>query len=529
MVATTARISAVPVPDFDRDVVQARRVIDQNFSRIADVLNRAIAAGSLILPGGITIGMLASSVKTFAGDLSGTLPTGVVVGMQSKTLAAPAAGDDGKAITYNHGGSAWAYTSLMTNPLTTRGDLVYRNATVPARLAVGTANQVLKSDGTDPGWGGVSALLDAVFSSTQGSVLYRGAASWAALGPGTSGHYLKTLGAAADPAWASVAAGSSPLTTKGDLYVYTTVDARLAVGTDGQVLTADAASAAGVKWAAAASAGTNALLDGSAHSDTLAGTVVRGDVVYGNSTPKWARLALGGAGKELYSDGTDISWKRPRFLRADKPTPVATYFGNGVATNNGPSTRTDAGGSGVTAETTDSSRPCVKFTQTVNTGTAGSSWSTHIKSTHSPAMWADFKQVSFSKQGLMIGFNSNGISGAGPYAGAPHCVELGWLDGTDTNYQVAHAKGAAPTKSDTGVAKDTNWHDVLIYTPDAGTTWKVELDGVEVYSGTTNLPTTSTSMAPVQGIACVGAGSTGNELRCSYCIVQCNNPITNGY
>lgn len=38
-------------------------------------------------------------------------------------------------------------------PLTTRGDLVYRNATVPARLAVGTNGQVLKSDGTDPAWG----------------------------------------------------------------------------------------------------------------------------------------------------------------------------------------------------------------------------------------------------------------------------------------------------------------------------------------------------------------------------------------
>ena len=44
---------------------------------------------------------------------------------------------------------------------------------------------------------------------------------------------------------------------KGDLLVGTAADAvgRLAVGTDGQVLTADAASAGGVKWAAAASPG----------------------------------------------------------------------------------------------------------------------------------------------------------------------------------------------------------------------------------------------------------------------------------
>ena len=37
--------------------------------------------------------------------------------------------------------------------------------------------------------------------------------------------------------------------------------------------------------------GTNALLDGSNHTDTLAGTVVLGDIIHGNATPKWARLA----------------------------------------------------------------------------------------------------------------------------------------------------------------------------------------------------------------------------------------------
>jgi hypothetical protein len=34
------------------------------------------------------------------------------------------------------------------------------------------------------------------------------------------------------------AGGASPLTTKGDLYGFSTVDARLAVGTNGQVLSA---------------------------------------------------------------------------------------------------------------------------------------------------------------------------------------------------------------------------------------------------------------------------------------------------
>ncbi len=45
--------------------------------------------------------------------------------------------------------------------------------------------------------------------------------------------------------------GTSPLTTKGDLYTYDTGDQRLAIGTtDGWVLTVDVASGTGMKWAA---------------------------------------------------------------------------------------------------------------------------------------------------------------------------------------------------------------------------------------------------------------------------------------
>jgi hypothetical protein len=43
--------------------------------------------------------------------------------------------------------------------------------------------------------------------------------------------------------------GSSPLTTKGDVYTYDSADARLAVGTNNYVLTADSAQAKGIKWA----------------------------------------------------------------------------------------------------------------------------------------------------------------------------------------------------------------------------------------------------------------------------------------
>lgn len=65
---------------------------------------------------------------------------------------------------------------------------------------------------------------------------------------GSSGEFLQTNGSGV-LSWAA-ASGSSPLTTKGDLYTYDTGDQRLAVGTNDFVLTADSAQATGIKWAA---------------------------------------------------------------------------------------------------------------------------------------------------------------------------------------------------------------------------------------------------------------------------------------
>ncbi len=66
----------------------------------------------------------------------------------------------------------------------------------------------------------------------------------------------------------------SPLTTKGDLYTWSTLGIRLPVGSNNDVLTADSGVVAGVKWAPPATAGTV----------THTGTLTANQLILGNGT-----------------------------------------------------------------------------------------------------------------------------------------------------------------------------------------------------------------------------------------------------
>jgi len=60
--------------------------------------------------------------------------------------------------------------------------------------------------------------------------------------------------------WVNVAGAASPLTTKGDVYGYDTAGARIPIGSNAQVLTADSTQALGLKWATPAAGGSMTLL-----------------------------------------------------------------------------------------------------------------------------------------------------------------------------------------------------------------------------------------------------------------------------
>lgn len=77
---------------------------------------------------------------------------------------------------------------------------------------------------------------------------------------GTSGQVLAVSGGGV-PAWTTTA-DVTPLTTKGDLFTFTTVDARIGVGANGTFLSADSTQSTGLKWATPASGGMSVIQSG---------------------------------------------------------------------------------------------------------------------------------------------------------------------------------------------------------------------------------------------------------------------------
>ena len=84
-----------------------------------------------------------------------------------------------------------------------------------------------------------------------------------------------------------IGAGGSPLTTKGDLYTYSSTNTRLPIGANGYVLIADSTSSTGLRWSAAGAGGGSVLSFGFTNANGITGSVTNA-----TSTPNLT-LSLG--------------------------------------------------------------------------------------------------------------------------------------------------------------------------------------------------------------------------------------------
>jgi hypothetical protein len=114
-------------------------------------------------------------------------------------------------------------------------------------------------------------------------------------------------------------------------------------GTDGYHLRSKGPTAQPV-WEALAPA-LHDLLDGAINQDTLAAAVVRGDLIVGNSTPKWARLPRGTNGQVLGTDGTDVFWTGTGVSAVEHNAlaHIRAIRATGCSINNGSDTLTTTG------------------------------------------------------------------------------------------------------------------------------------------------------------------------------------------
>ncbi len=150
---------------------------------------------------------------------------------------------------------------------------------------------------------------------------------------GSSGQILSTTGSGCS--WINPSA-TSPLTTKGDLYGYSTANARVPVGTDGQCLVADSTQTLGLKWAACGSitgTGTTGYLATWASSSSLGATSHIDDGITTANTVTVDEPFQVNDGALTRIDMTKQAWGTPNAKGAYSG--AAAYVANDAVTSSG--------------------------------------------------------------------------------------------------------------------------------------------------------------------------------------------------
>jgi hypothetical protein len=244
---------------------------------------------------------------SMAGDLYGSGVAPVVARIQTIPVSFDRPNQGDVLVFDDGGGDRGSETSLnwgsilggvdarttATETITTasRGMLVTLNNASSIAVTLDSTVSAKFLCAVDPIGVGVATL-------TPSSGLINGAANLALTGPGDlyfdgTDWWFKGGGSAG---------GSSPLTTKGDLYTYSSADARLAVGSNGKVLMADSSQTTGIKWATLAESDVTNLTTDLAAKLTNPMTT-KGDIIVADTSGVPTRVAAGTTGYALISNG----------------------------------------------------------------------------------------------------------------------------------------------------------------------------------------------------------------------------------
>ncbi len=231
--------------------------IGDSFVRVTDLIGLGYATlqGRNLIASTQSGGSSLTSPLTTKGDIwvYSTVDTRLPVGSNGYVLSADSTQATGlKWVAATTGtvtsvGVSSTDLSVSGSPITASGSItlnIANSAVTNAKMANMAASTVKgnvtgsPAAPTDLSTTQLTTLINAFTSLLSGAV--------PASGGGTT-NFLR-----ADGTWAA-AGGTSPLTTKGDIWVYSSADTRLPVGSNGQLLSADSTQTTGLKWIAAPS------------------------------------------------------------------------------------------------------------------------------------------------------------------------------------------------------------------------------------------------------------------------------------
>ncbi len=185
------------------------------------------------------------------------------------------------------------------SPLTTTGDLLLFTGGNNTRLPIGAAGRVLTSDGTTASWSalpGTGTVTSVAVSSTGGTIAFTGSPITTS---GTINLDINTVAIAKGGTGQVTASAAfnalSPITSVGDLILGTGVNtaSRLAVGGAGTVLTSNGTTAS---WTAPATAGTVTSVAATSADITITGSPITTSGTL-NFTLNTVSIAKGGTGQ----------------------------------------------------------------------------------------------------------------------------------------------------------------------------------------------------------------------------------------